>query len=376
MLRKSRPIVNSLLIVDHTTKPGGAELALPLFGRTTEFSHTFLFLEPGVEELGFRSDAPLILPSRNLGILGQIVFLWRTVKANPDRAIISNTARASVLVALLPGTRGRHICLLHDGVDSQSMSFLKRWLFRWVVGPRVAAILPNSEWTRGTVPAGLQGKTRDPVYSFSGVQAPLIRAPSSFHHRSLCLVSLSRLVPWKGIHVVIDAIRIIEQIAQGVAVSLTIAGDATMGNEKYKRRLAELSQGLCSPIRFTGHVSDVAALLESSDVLIHASVRPEPFGQVVVQGMGHALVVIATRAGGPAELIDDEENGLLYAPGDAHALAHKILAVANARDYAYSLSSNASKRAAVFTDHAVARRMDDALRSEIVRLNEKVGRAR
>jgi glycosyltransferase involved in cell wall biosynthesis len=57
------------------------------------------------------------------------------------------------------------------------------------------------------------------------------------------------------------------------------------------------------------------------DVLVHSSLTPGPFGQVVLEGMQAGLCVIAAGAGGPAEILDHERTGLLYAPGSVDALA-------------------------------------------------------
>ena len=54
-------------------------------------------------------------------------------------------------------------------------------------------------------------------------------------------------------------------------------------------------------------------------MLVHASVVPEPFGQVVAQGMAAGVPVVAADAGGPAEMIDDGVNGFVVPAGDALA---------------------------------------------------------
>ena len=62
---------------------------------------------------------------------------------------------------------------------------------------------------------------------------------------------------------------------------------------------------------------------------MHASVRPEPFGRVILEGMLMGKPVVATAAGGVMELIEDERTGFLVPPGDADALAqclHRLLA--------------------------------------------------
>ena len=60
------------------------------------------------------------------------------------------------------------------------------------------------------------------------------------------------------------------------------------------------------------------------DLLIHASVAPEPFGMVVLEGMAQRKPVIGSRAGGPVEMIIEGETGFTFPPGDAEALAARV----------------------------------------------------
>ncbi|WP_143294427.1 glycosyltransferase, partial [Burkholderia pseudomallei] len=56
-------------------------------------------------------------------------------------------------------------------------------------------------------------------------------------------------------------------------------------------------------------------------------ITPEPFGRVIVEGMLAKRPVVAARAGGVVEIVDDDVNGLLCEPGDAHALADALAAL-------------------------------------------------
>jgi glycosyltransferase involved in cell wall biosynthesis len=58
--------------------------------------------------------------------------------------------------------------------------------------------------------------------------------------------------------------------------------------------------------------------------LLFPSVWREPFGLSIVEAFARATPVIAARAGAPAELVEDGITGLLYAPGDAAALADRV----------------------------------------------------
>jgi glycosyltransferase involved in cell wall biosynthesis len=57
------------------------------------------------------------------------------------------------------------------------------------------------------------------------------------------------------------------------------------------------------------------------DIVAHTSVAPEPFGRVIVEGMLAGKPVVATRAGGACEIIEDGITGRLVTPGNADVLA-------------------------------------------------------
>ena len=82
--------------------------------------------------------------------------------------------------------------------------------------------------------------------------------------------------------------------------------------------------GLGERLGFAGHQADPASALRALDVVVHASVRPEPFGRVIVEGMSCGKAVIAMNEGGAAGLIRDEVDALACPPRDADALAERI----------------------------------------------------
>lgn len=131
---------------------------------------------------------------------------------------------------------------------------------------------------------------------------------------------LGRLAEWKGQHVFLDAFA---EAFRGGPVRARIVGSPLFGEEPYAERLlAQVAAlGIVSQVEFVGFADDVGAELAQLDVLVHCSIVPEPFGQVVVEGMAAGLPVIASDAGGPTEIVDPGVNGLLTRPGDATALA-------------------------------------------------------
>jgi len=131
----------------------------------------------------------------------------------------------------------------------------------------------------------------------------------------------SRLSPWKGQHVLLDA------LTRMPALHAVFVGGALFGDEeRYAASLHEkvVAYGLSDRVHFLDFRRDVPRLLHAVDVVAHTSVAPEPFGRVVVEGMLAGRPVVATRAGGVLEIVEDGVTGRLVPPGDAAALAETL----------------------------------------------------
>ncbi len=86
--------------------------------------------------------------------------------------------------------------------------------------------------------------------------------------------------------------------------------------------------GVAGRVGFTGFVSEVAPAMRALDIVVHASTQPEPFGLVIAEAMACGRAVIASAAGGAAEIIEDGTDALAHPPGDAPALARLIAQLA------------------------------------------------
>jgi len=160
--------------------------------------------------------------------------------------------------------------------------------------------------------------------------------------RRFVVLLVGRLAEWKGQHVLLAAAK---QFKERPDIQFWIAGDALFGEDAYKTRLLKQigSDGLDN-VRLLGHVNNVQDLMGQADLLVHTSITPEPFGQVIVEGMAAGLPVIASNEGGPTEIVVDGETGLLIQPGNAELLAESILKLCNSPEERRRMSVNAVKR--------------------------------
>jgi glycosyltransferase involved in cell wall biosynthesis len=81
-----------------------------------------------------------------------------------------------------------------------------------------------------------------------------------------------------------------------------------------------------SVVDFLGAQSKEAmpTIYGQSDILLFTSLWPEPFGRVLVEAMASGVAVVGTATGGAAEILVENENALLFAPGDAIGLARQV----------------------------------------------------
>ena len=204
---------------------------------------------------------------------------------------------------------------LHDRVDRRYFSWFLVPALRYLVPRLVDGILVNSRSTLATIRPG-----RTPVI----VATPAIALdPRDFHETGdevRRVVMLARLSPWKGQDVFLRAFA---RAFEGSPAEAFIVGGALFGETEYEQSLKTLAAelGIADRVHFVGHVQDPWACLVDADVLVHASTIPEPFGQVVVQGLWARCAVVASTPGGPAEVITDGVDGLLTPCGDVDALA-------------------------------------------------------
>jgi glycosyltransferase involved in cell wall biosynthesis len=165
---------------------------------------------------------------------------------------------------------------------------------------------------------------------------------------------VGRITPWKGQHVFIEAFAraFADGDERGLIVGDALFADSGGPEAAYAAGLRHQAEhlGVADRLTFTGFVDDVPSLLATVDLVVHASVEPEPFGLVVIEAMAAGRALIASAAGGPLEIVDDGVDGVLVAPGDVAALADAMRALADDPDRRAALGA-AARRAILDRAH-------------------------
>jgi len=118
-----------------------------------------------------------------------------------------------------------------------------------------------------------------------------------------------------------------------------------VGDGPDRASLEQLAQqlGIADCVRFAGHQTNVAALLQRTSVVVLSSVR-EGLPYVLLEALALARPVVATAVGGVPEVITHGETGLLVPPCNPSALAEGILWVLNNPAEAIRLGERGQER--------------------------------
>ncbi|GAA1172466.1 glycosyltransferase family 4 protein [Ornithinimicrobium humiphilum] len=337
-----------ITFLSHTGAPGGGELALRRYLRATSLDVELVTMEAGDVWDGLPCPVAVAPSVRQV----------RRALRSGSGPVVANSMRAAFYAALLSPRRRALAYWVRDGLTESAMSPVALALTRHITARRTSHYLANSVWTAQTVRTALgrAAEQIEVVPSPSGigeVPGPPRRVPAA----PLRLLYLGRIAAWKAPHVAVRAVDVLRE--RGISASLTVAGGSHFGEDHYAGELADLASSVAG-VTMTGHVSDVEALLASHDLLVHCSTTPEPFGQVVVQGLAAGIPVLASAHGGPTEILEHAPVPLLYPPGSPDGLAG---AIAKVLPRYQEVTAWGVRRAQDYTDRATIARLDAVLTS-------------
>ncbi len=203
---------------------------------------------------------------------------------------------------------------------------------RWAAARIDALVCMTSAVKEHCLRCGLRGRTTEVIYDALDEtafvpqrDAATVRAELGIANGAPCVGVVGNIQEWKGQTVLVDAMaRVVTAVpkARGLIIGGVHRAGATY-NERLQDRIRELH--LEYTLSVTGFRPDVADVMNALDVIVHTSVRAEPFGRVILEGMLLGKPVVASAAGGVPELIQDGDTGFLTPPGDAARLAERLI---------------------------------------------------
>ncbi len=135
----------------------------------------------------------------------------------------------------------------------------------------------------------------------------------------LTFLVASRWHSWKGHGTLFRAWDL-----AGAPGRLVVLGGPSPAADRVDVHALRASVSAPETVDIVGEVEDIAAYVERADVVLVPSDRPEPFGLVALEAFRAGRPVVASRAGGLAEVVDDGQNGWLFEPGSVEELAEVL----------------------------------------------------
>jgi glycosyltransferase involved in cell wall biosynthesis len=368
-----------VVFVNHTAELGGGEIALLELLRNLDRSR----IEPVVVLF---AEGPLAALLRETAEVHILRLSTEVLKANKDRLGLRSLLRGSAVLAglafvfrlqrlllslrpeivytnslkadLLGGVAGRlaGVPVIWHVRDRIAPEYLPRkvvGLVRLLARVVPHAIVANSAATLSTLKLDgtWSGTARARVIHDGVDPAKYTPGPIRETGGPLTVGLIGRISPWKGQDVFLQAVRLLHRAQRWPqeGVRFEIIGAATFGEVEFERRVRrmQMEAGLAEIVQFTGFEADIVQRLGRLDVVVHASTIPEPFGQVIIEGMAAGRPVIATDGGGVPEIVADGVTGILVPSRDPQALANAM--------------------AQLLGDAALRARMGDAGRAQIER---------
>ena len=335
-----------ILFLDQSGKLGGAELSLIDVIQPYRDSSRVCLLADGpfrhlleqqqipvqvlsTQPIQVRKDSSIIQSLRSISSLVPLIAKVAKIAGKCD-LIYANTQKALVVGALASLlSRRRLVYHLHDILCAGHFSRSNRRIAVTLANRFASLVIANSKATQAAfIEAGGRSAITEVVYngfdpeSYRLQEAGIERLKQQLGLEGKFVVGhFSRLSPWKGQHILLEALT--HCCSEVTAI---LVGDALFGEEDYvaqlHKQVAEL--GLKERVRFLGFRSDVVPLMKACDLVAHTSTSPEPFGRVIVEAMLCGRLVVAAAAGGVLELVEPGKTGWLVTPGDALELADVI----------------------------------------------------
>jgi len=343
-----------VLLVDHTGHVSGAEYSLQslIAGlRAAEVRCTLacpkgpnqaLARNRGVEPLTISaSEGSLRLhPTRTPRALAEFAHAALQVARLAQRLRVdilhANSIRASLVAGLAARlTRRPAVGHLRDRLPPGAASTASLRL----VGATCAHLVSNSDYTAQALqevgvhtPASVihNPVDLDLFVPLAHQRRAASRAALGLGREAFALGVVGQISPWKGQDMALRALA--ELAGNHPQVRLLVVGEAKflggstrLDNRAYLTHLHELARDVrvAGRVDFLGERHDAPAVMGALDALLVPS-HGEPFGRVAVEAMAAGTPVIASDAGGPAEIIEDGVNGLLVSEHDVRAWAAAV----------------------------------------------------
>jgi glycosyltransferase involved in cell wall biosynthesis len=338
----------------------------------TRIDPTVVFFQSGsymrdVEGLGIRTAViragRLRQPVRFARTVRSVARLLRRERCDLVLNWSAKTHLYGGIGAALAGMAGRTIWWQHGLPDGSWIDRAAAAVPARAVGCSSAAAAQAQRKLKPGLPAFVVYPGIDAPPQTSTPELTKLRARLQLPDDALVLGVVGRLQPWKGQHLLIEAVAELRRRGRAVH-GLLVGGDAYGLSPAYADSLPHMAErlGVAQHVTFTGQVDDAAPYMELMDIVLSTS-RSEPFGIVLIEAMSLAKPVVAFASAGPLEIVQPGVTGLLLPKdGGSRALTGAVDRLLDDSNLRRSLGLAARRR---FLERFTADRMSQSLADQL-----------
>ncbi|MCQ9204957.1 MAG: glycosyltransferase family 4 protein [Omnitrophica bacterium] len=282
----------------------------------------YLFFDPKTPPLKLRSIAAYVyaLLLAPINLLRVILSIRKVRPEVINYQFIGAPTLYLLVYTLLFDTK---LIVTTQGADVKSIPFeskVSMWLFRKILR-KAHFVTANSRFLLSeTVKMAPYIKNKSKII-YNGINFEKFKNSELYRNKDKYILTVGRFVYKKGFDILIKAFNLAVREIQ--EVNLIIAGDGPQ-----RGALEELTQryNLTNKIKFYGWANreELVQLLKGCEFFVSPS-RDEPFGIVIIEALAMGKPVVATRSGGPEEIIKSGINGLLVPKENSKALGEAIV---------------------------------------------------
>lgn len=278
---------------------------------------------------------PLDLDTDRLPALAMIPVIRQIVQLSrqyPHAVWYGNTYRSLKWLALakLAGDV-RNVCHLHESYYRPYYYLRTRWLASLIDSFICISETVRKEIIQGTGRMNLPARTiynglpSGPPGSKTSVDKETLRVELGLPLANplVCMVGRSDLI--KGHDIFLNAAAKVAKV--NPAARFIVLGGTwnEPGRNEFETQIKAQREALAlnDIVLLLPHHARIRDYMRCADIVVVPS-RSEGFGRVAVEAMMEQTAVIASRVGGLAEIIQDNETGLLVPPDDAERLAQAM----------------------------------------------------
>lgn len=363
-----------VLIVDHAGTPGGGQLGLLRYLRADSWharAVAFMVGGPVADQIAQTGTPTWVRSvsdeSQSAVLLTSVPWIRKVVNTFRPTVVMANSHAAMKTLASTPlGNGVVKLAYLREGADVfRDRGLYSLYAERYMLA-QFDGFIANSRWTASTLPKRWQSRPIEIAYPISGL--PSVRSETSLGEFApqgvLRVATFSRPDEWKGIDLAIDALKLLHQRRPELQLTFDMYGGGRAGDAAGDPVLASLLDSL-ETCQFSathhGHISGVTEAMAGVDVLVLPSRRPEPFGQVVAQGLSLGLVVVVAAHGGALEQVSHGENGLTFEPNSVSDLARVLEEIVTRPDLVTRVRKGTGSVFERFSDDKAIARLDESI---------------